>query len=71
VPDRISIPVGTTVEFLIRDGLHQPYSEDAGFESEPDLGDGQSYSFTFNQPGTFTLLCRYHSEMRATVVVTP
>lgn len=76
VPNQIAIPVGTTVVFLIKGGFlsfHQPYNFDPPnvFESPSGLGDGVSWSYTFNEPGTVTIRCGYHSEMVATVVVTP
>jgi plastocyanin len=76
VPSQITIPVGTTVVFLIKGGFlsfHQPYNFDPPnvFESPPNLGDGATWSYTFNEPGTVTIRCGYHSEMVATVIVTP
>ncbi|MEK7324661.1 MAG: hypothetical protein AAB217_05325 [Chloroflexota bacterium] len=76
VPNQVTIPVGTTVVFLIKGGFlsfHQPYNFDSPnvFESPPGLGDGASWSYTFNEPGTVTIRCGYHSEMVATVAVTP
>jgi plastocyanin len=76
VPSQITIPVGTTVVFLIKGGFlsfHQPYNFDPPnvFESPSGLGDGATWSYIFNEPGTVTIRCGYHSEMVATVVVTP
>jgi plastocyanin len=68
--------VNTRVTFLIKSAsgnFHEPYTNDPApaFDSGPKLGDGASYVFVFSQPGTFTILCGYHNDMRATVVVTP
>jgi plastocyanin len=72
-PVETTIAAGTRVTFLIQDSLHQPYNFDAPnvFEAPANLGPGSTYSFTFNEPGTTTLLCGYHSDMRATLHVTP
>ena len=73
VPAQTTIKVGTTVTFLIQGALHQPYNFTAPntFESPANLGDGTSYSFTFNEAGTVTILCGYHANMSATVIVQP
>ena len=75
VPSRVTIPVGTTVVFLIKGGFlsfHQPYNFDPPnvFESPSGLGDGASWSYTFNDPGTVTIRCGYHGEMVAIITVT-
>jgi len=73
VPAETTIKAGTRVVFVIKDSLHQPYNFTPPnvFEAPPDLGDGQTITFTFNEPGTVTLLCGYHSRMQATLIVTP
>lgn len=73
VPAQTTVKVGTTVTFLIQGSLHQPYNFTAPntFESAANLGDGATYSFTFNEAGTVTILCGYHGGMSATVVVNP
>ena len=76
VPRTVTIKVGTTVVFLIEAGFlvsNQPYNFNAPnvFESPANLGNGKSWSYTFNEPGTVTILCGYHSEMVGTIVVEP
>ena len=76
VPASITIKVGTTVVFLIEAGFlvsHQPYNFNAPntFESPANLGNGKSWPYTFNEPGTVTIRCGYHSEMVGTIVVEP
>lgn len=76
VPSQVTIPVGTTVVFLIRGGFlsfHQPYNFDPPnvFESPSGLGDGATWSYIFAESGTVTIRCGYHSEMVATITVTP
>jgi len=77
-PSKLTISVGTTVVFQIRNGKHQPYSSFPNntnlsglFESPPNLGAGTSYQFTFRQAGVITVRCGYHTEMVATIEVTP
>ena len=73
VPAQTTVKVGTTVTFLIQGSLHQPYNftKPNTFESPANLGDGTSYSFTFTEAGTVTILCGYHGGMTATVIVQP
>ena len=73
-PASTTIRAGTQVTFLIRDSIHQPYAGAAApfiFEAPPGLEPGSSWSYSFNQAGTFTLLCGYHSTMNGTLVVQP
>ncbi|WP_325049648.1 plastocyanin/azurin family copper-binding protein [Lentzea atacamensis] len=35
----------------------------------PMLAEGQSWSFTFTQPGAFDYICSVHPDMRAQIVV--
>ena len=76
VPAAATIRLGTRVVFQIRAGLltfHQPYNFTAPntFEAPANLGDGATYVHTFAEPGTVTLLCGYHANMRATLIVEP
>ncbi len=73
VPANIVIKAGTTIIFLIKDSLHEPYTSDdaPAFDSGGGLGDGTTYQRTFSNVGTFTILCGYHANMTATLNVTP
>jgi plastocyanin len=73
-PSPITIQAGTRVDFLIRDSVHQPYAGQAApwvFEAPANLEPGASWSYTFSQPGTFTILCGFHPNMSGTVIVQP
>ncbi len=78
VPAEMTIKVGTKITFLIKSASgarHQPYSFDPpyNFDSPNNLGDGTSITFTFDKPGTITLLCGYHSasQMHAKLTIEP
>ena len=77
VPAQTTIRAGTTVNFLIQGGegsFHQPYAGAAApfiFEAPPNMGNGVTWPHTFDQPGTLTLLCGYHANMSATLIVEP
>jgi plastocyanin/uncharacterized membrane protein YozB (DUF420 family) len=77
VPRELTIPAGTKVIFLIQDSQHEPYQSApdstaiTGFDSGP-LDPGQTYSLTFNTPGTYTIRCGFHpNQMVMTLIVTP
>lgn len=73
IPRVLPVLKGTTVEFLNNDpqahNTHSPdYKNGKGF----DLGDwhrGEKRPYTFDEIGVATILCHYHSNMIAYVVV--
>ncbi len=73
VPPSLTVKAGTLATFLVKDGTHQPYTSDPAptFDSGVPLSAGATYQFTFGTPGTFTLSCRLHDQMKATLVVVP
>ena len=80
-PSKLTISVGTTVVFNIKGGflsftnLISSFPNNTNlsglFEAPPNLGAGTSYQFTFRQAGVITVRCGYHTEMVATIEVTP
>ncbi len=75
LPD-LTIEAGTTIQWTNQDGaIHtstagEPGSETGTWDSGR-LRQGQAFSFTFDQPGTFQYFCQIHpGSMRATVTVT-
>ena len=68
-PATLTISVGDTVTWRNADDRpHTVTSNDGAFDSG-NLDEGQGFSFTFTEPGTYTYLCEYHEEMQATIVV--
>jgi len=66
-PAVMTVNKGTTVFWNNEDPMaHQIKS--ATFNSQP-LSTGDSFSFTFNTPGTFDYICAIHPSMTGTVVV--
>lgn len=63
------VQVGDTVVWNnVDDRPHTVTSDDRAFDSG-NLDEGASFSHTFTESGTYTYLCEYHPDMRATVVV--
>jgi plastocyanin len=68
-PATMTITVGDTVTWTNADGRpHTVTSNDGAFDSG-NLDEGQEFSLTFSEPGTYTYRCNYHDEMQATIVV--
>lgn len=68
-PASLSVKMGTTVTWTNKDtDAHTATAKDGTFHSTP-LNTGQSYSFTFTKPGTYSYYCTIHPFMVATVVV--
>jgi plastocyanin len=68
-PASLTISVGDTVTWRNADDRpHTVTSNDGVFDSG-NLDEGQGFSFTFTEPGTYAYLCEYHTEMQATIIV--
>jgi len=66
-PATLTVKKGTTVTWTNNDPMpHQIKS--AAFNSNP-LSNGQSFSFTFDQTGTFDYSCAIHPSMQGVIVV--
>ncbi len=73
-PGVVPVQVGSTVEFLNSDPIMHNVFSPGRTDSAFDLGTypmGQSRFRTFNQEGSYVILCHVHPEMVAWVVVSP
>jgi plastocyanin len=72
-PQELTIQAGTTVLWYNDDTLpHTVTSDpDAGPDAQFDaeLDPGESFSYTFNEPGTYSYFCSLHPGMEGTVTV--
>ncbi|MFN8499284.1 MAG: c-type cytochrome [Anaerolineae bacterium] len=70
-PDRITVPVGTTVVWANEDEEQHDVTSEGGPNvlDSPDFGQGGKFSFTFNQPGEYKYYCVPHDYMHGVVVV--
>ncbi|WP_410586975.1 cupredoxin family copper-binding protein [Amycolatopsis sp. lyj-23] len=72
-PAALTVRVGDTVTWVQHDEApHDVVTTSApvAFRS-PQLSAGQSWSYTFRQPGTYQYYCSVHPDMRAAVTVLP
>lgn len=68
-PATLTIAVGATVNWVNEESILHTITSDTGlFDSGPVAKD-QSYSFTFNEKGTFAYHCSLHFGMTGTVIV--
>ena len=72
-PAAITVKAGTKVTWTNQDSdAHTVTSQhNSGPLNSTALNTGQSYSYTFTKPGTYSYLCTIHPFMTATVTVTP
>jgi amicyanin len=72
IPANIKVKKGSTVTWTNQDSIRHdvmPDAEAASFRGSELLGQGESYSFTFNEVGTYTYHCTPHPFMKGTVEV--
>jgi len=66
----LSIKVGTTVTWTNKDAVaHTVTSDDGTSFNSGNLANGQTLSFTFNTPGSWTYHCAIHPSMKGTITV--
>ncbi|MEW6155281.1 MAG: cupredoxin family copper-binding protein [Actinomycetota bacterium] len=69
-PQTITVDAGTTVTWTNSDTFpHSVKAEGDAFPVSPDMAQGQTYSFTFTQAGTYAYFCGIHNSMVGTVTV--
>lgn len=67
-PGEITVPVGSTVTWTQQDASLHTVDFDDG-EKSGDMPDGDTYSRTFDKPGSYPYICFYHPRMTGTVTV--
>ncbi len=68
-PAQTEVAVGTTITWTNSDTVpHTATHTDGAFDSGI-LDPGQSFSYTFDEAGTFDYICLVHPEMKGTIVV--
>ena len=71
----VVVTAGTTITWINRDPMAHTVTQGSdgaatarGFHS-PVLSSGQSWSYTFQAPGTYLYTCMFHSDMNGRVIV--
>ena len=71
-PATITVSAGTTIKWTNKDGMSHTVTSDVGGAEIFDSGsmaDGATFTWQFNNTGTFKYHCTFHAGMKATVVV--
>ncbi len=71
-PMVIKVKTGASVTWTNQDSVQHNVVADKVSSDAPNgplIGKGQTYSFKFNKPGTYSFHCQPHSYMHGTVVV--
>lgn len=69
VPQSLSVAQGTTVTWTNRDSAVHTTTADKGAWNSGNLAQGQTFSFTFTTPGTYTYHCAIHTYMTGSITV--
>lgn len=67
VPATVTISKGTTIIWTQQDSF--PHTVTGTGLDSGSLGKGQTFSYTFNEAGTFNYICSLHTSMKGTVIV--
>ena len=68
-PADITVKVGTVVTWTNSDPVAHTATDPNGAFNSGNLNQGQSFSFTFDTPGTYSYICSYHPFMKGTITV--
>jgi plastocyanin len=68
-PTPLTITIGTTVTWTNNDTVSHNVTGDDGTWGSNNLAKGDTFSFTFTKPGTFSYHCGVHPSMKATITV--
>lgn len=68
IPQNLEVRAGETVTWVNSDGVPHTVTGDGGLDSAR-MAQGDSYRFTFEEPGQYRYRCSIHPTMEALVVV--
>lgn len=69
MPMTLTVKAGTTVTWVNRDDEPHTVVSSAGLFRSGGLDTNESYSYRFDKPGTYGIVCSIHPRMVATIVV--
>jgi plastocyanin len=68
-PASLTVPAGTTIAWINRETAAHDVAADDGSFTSPTLQRGDTWTRTFDLPGTWTYHCTIHPEMTGTITV--
>ena len=70
-PETVTVSKGTTVTWTQHDSaVHTVTSVSGNILDSQNLAKGETFSYTFDETGTFEYYCTNHPSMKGTVIVT-
>lgn len=60
-PTQLSVKKGTTVKFTNKDNANHTATANSNLFNSGKLQTDESYTYTFDTPGTYYFYCNYHS----------
>lgn len=67
-PSSLTITVGETVTWTNNDNVDHTVTSEGVFDSGL-LSSGDTFEYTFDEPGTYDYTCTIHPSMQATIIV--
>lgn len=68
-PATITIKVGESVEWINDDTVNHTVTADDGSFDSGNEAPGNSYTHKFDKAGTYTYFCKWHPNMKGTIIV--
>ena len=68
-PGSLAVAKGTTVTWTNKDATTHTVASDNGVFNSGDLAPNGTFSYTFNNTGTFAYHCAIHTYMKGTIIV--
>ena len=68
-PNTVNVSAGSTVTWTNRDEEPHTVVSDTGLFRSGAMDTNDSFSFTFDKPGTYRFICSIHPQMVGTIVV--
>ncbi|MCL6524645.1 MAG: cupredoxin family copper-binding protein [Thermoflavifilum sp.] len=68
-PASLTVTKGTTVKWTNNDPVTHTVTDDNGKFDSGNLTSGKTYSYTFNDTGTYHYHCSIHTNMKGTITV--
>ena len=68
-PNTLTVPAGSTVTWTNHDQEPHTVVGDTGLFRSGAMDTDESFSFKFDQPGTYRFICSIHPQMVGTIVV--
>lgn len=64
-----TVSAGTAVTVTNQDGVSHTWTSEDDVWDSGSLSNGESFEFTFDQPGEYSFFCKFHPQMTGTISV--